>query len=108
MDGFRSAIVALVVVGFTPGLAEVVAEPARSLQGAGVAEPFEHAPDEATGTEHGCSGVTHRCQCCGVTLLPPPAVPSVLPPSGARWKAAVPLQRVTQAHVRGIQRPPSA
>ncbi|MFW5925007.1 MAG: hypothetical protein ACOCV4_02510 [Myxococcota bacterium] len=108
MRALRLVLALVLLSGFMPGLGDLVVEGVAWLGTGRVAHVDEHAPDEATGSEYGCSGLMHHCHCCGVVLVPAPSVPRIGPPEATRCNGLPAESLVSDAHVRGIQRPPSA
>jgi hypothetical protein len=114
VQGLRSVLIATVVLGFTPGVGELIRDGVHLLVEGYSAHDgdahHEHGDDHGgAGTEHGCSGSHHTCGCC-VSLTFLAAAELHLPPAPSETTRLLldALARGPEGIERGLDRPPAA
>lgn len=110
----RTVLIGLVVVGFTPGAAELLADGAHLLFDGHTAHAQEHAHGEhgehghdGPDPEHGCTGWLHTCA-CHTSLSVIPMIDGGLPRLAAGGVSMWPglRDRGADGVSFGIERPP--
>lgn len=105
----RTLLIGLLVVGFTPGVAELLSDGAHLLLSGHSAHADHHGDHEGPGPEHGCTGWNHQCAChTSLSLIPSlePALPVAASGGVALWLAR--RDRGADGVSFDLERPPRA
>jgi len=109
MRPLRSLLVFFLVLGFTPGLGELISDASHLLLEGHSAHAEHHAEHDGPSEEHGCTGWQHTCTChnsLSVITVAEPGLPVVVGAGVSVWMT--PRDRRADGVSFGIERPPRA